>query len=281
MKTHAYVRTNCRRVFQSHDVKFHGPNFKKFIYFLFAPTLIYRDTYPRTELIRWKVVAKHLLEMMGTILFMSFLFERFMLNYFWTYGKDHMSPETLIMNIFGCLIPGFMIQILSFYCLLHSWLNFTSELMTFADRMFYEDWWTSSSFKIYYRKWNVVVQDWLYEYIYKDVYEYVLKGSKTGAALVTITVSAVIHEFIIGFSFGFFYPVLLTFFNFFGSMLLFMNTHKYKNLGNIFIIFGLCTGSGLMCSLYTIEFFARLNCNVSDSTFKYFIPVSWTCNGQS
>ncbi|OTF76606.1 hypothetical protein BLA29_006927, partial [Euroglyphus maynei] len=31
-------------------------SFQKFIYFLFAPTLLYRDSYPRTKTIRWKRV---------------------------------------------------------------------------------------------------------------------------------------------------------------------------------------------------------------------------------
>ena len=32
-----------------------------------------------------------------------------------------------------------------------------------------QDWWNSTSYADYYRTWNVVVHDWLYAYIYKDV----------------------------------------------------------------------------------------------------------------
>lgn len=33
-----------------------------------------------------------------------------------------------------------------------------------------QDWWNSNSYADYYRTWNVVVHDWLYAYIYKDLY---------------------------------------------------------------------------------------------------------------
>ena len=39
------------------------------------------------------------------------------------------------------------------------------------NRLFMQDWWNSSNFAGYYRTWNVVVHDWLYSYIYKDVYK--------------------------------------------------------------------------------------------------------------
>lgn len=32
-----------------------------------------------------------------------------------------------------------------------------------------QDWWNSTSYSNYYRTWNVVVHDWLYYYVYKDL----------------------------------------------------------------------------------------------------------------
>jgi sterol O-acyltransferase len=58
--------------------------------------------------------------------------------------------------------------ILGFYMLLHSWFNFWAEILRFPDRLFYEDWWNSLEFGTYYRKWNIVVHEWLYYYIYLD-----------------------------------------------------------------------------------------------------------------
>lgn len=51
MKSHAFVRSNAPRVlsFKPHSEK-EGilcPGFSNFLYFMFAPTLVYRDNYPR------------------------------------------------------------------------------------------------------------------------------------------------------------------------------------------------------------------------------------------
>jgi sterol O-acyltransferase len=54
MKTHAFVRSNVPRALaykphQSEDSQEMTPcpGFSKFLYFLFVPTLIYKDNYPR------------------------------------------------------------------------------------------------------------------------------------------------------------------------------------------------------------------------------------------
>ncbi len=44
-----------------------------------------------------------------------------------------------------------------------------AEIMCYEDKMFYEDWWNSTEFGTYYRKWNTVVHEWLYYYVYTDI----------------------------------------------------------------------------------------------------------------
>ena len=61
------------------------------------------------------------------------------------------------------VLPGF-------FAVLHCWLNAWAEMLTFGDRLFYKDWWNSTSFSGYYRNWNIVVHDWLFSYIYQDMY---------------------------------------------------------------------------------------------------------------
>lgn len=43
-----------------------------------------------------------------------------------------------------------------------------SEIITFADRQFYEDWWNVKDFANYYRKWNIIVHEFLYYYVFQD-----------------------------------------------------------------------------------------------------------------
>ena len=66
------------------------------------------------------------------------------------------------------MVPGTMILILGFFCILYSWMNAFAEMMRFADREFYQDWWNSRQFARFYRTWNVIVHEWLYYYVFRD-----------------------------------------------------------------------------------------------------------------
>lgn len=284
MKTYAFVRENAPKVHRfkekSDDEKLlvKLPSMGWYQYFLFCPTLIYRDTYPRSKTIRWRRVLLLTVEMSMVILFLSFIFERFAMPYFGGFGDSEITVGALIMSIFGCIIPGITIFMCGFYSFLHVWMNIFAEMLRFSDRMFYSDWWTATSFDVYYRKWNVVVHDWLYTYVYKDLYERVFVGKKWLAAIAVFTISAVIHEYIIAFSFRFFYPVLFVLFEGFGMVMMFLPIKKFNSVGNIILWTALCLGNGIQVALYTIEYFARKNCNVGDNLGDFMVPVSWSCH---
>jgi sterol O-acyltransferase len=120
------------------------------------------------------------------------------------------------------MLPTVFFLILGFFAFLHSWLNFWSEVTRFPDRAFYSDWWNSSEFGSYYRKWNIVVHDWLYYYIYIDLIRFfrLFKNKKWMAQLITFFISAIIHEFILYYALGFFYPILFILFTGPGNNLL-------------------------------------------------------------
>ncbi|XP_055680201.1 sterol O-acyltransferase 1-like [Lutzomyia longipalpis] len=205
MKAHAFVRSNAPKVFTG-KVKSDDdhrtaapvlPSFKTFQYFLFCPTLVYRDSYPRTKQIRWKVAFFHFLDVFGIILYLSFIFERFFLPNFKKFGESEVELSTLVLPIFCTILPSTVIFILCFYCVLHAWLNGIAELLRFADRMFYQDWWNSTSYSMYYRKWNVVVHDWLYTYIYKEIHDNIFIGNRRIATDIVFATSAIFHEIVI------------------------------------------------------------------------------------
>lgn len=95
-----------------------------------------------------------------------------------------------------CLLWGLVLQFMAGYFFLHSWSNLFGELLRFADREFYsvshsrhvvklvqatlaplaflslplsQDWWTCTSYSSFYRKWNLLVHDWIKAYIYQDL----------------------------------------------------------------------------------------------------------------
>lgn len=286
MKTHAFVRSNVPRALlpklkeTSEDKPgFYLPEFSKYLYFLFIPTLVYCDSYPRNKHIKWKFVAKCVLEIIGIVFYQSFIFERTIIPVFRDFGTAELKSTAFVLQIFGCMMPAMLIFLSGFYLLLHSWMNAFAEMLRFADRMFYQDWWNATSFPDYYRTWNVVVHDWLYAYIYKDCYEYVFKKSKIFSMLAVFTVSSFVHEYIIAFAFRFFYPVMLVMFQGIGVFVMFITNKEKNSIGNIFMWFSLITGNSLMLCLYNMEYNARRNCEVGNSVIDYFIPVSWHCNG--
>lgn len=233
----------------------------------------------RTKYIRWRLVFWNYLEVIGVVFYVSFIFERFLIPSFQDFGNlSKLHPKSLILSIFGCIMPATLVYLCGFYCLLHAWMNASAEMLRFSDRMFYKDWWNASSFDVFYRTWNVIVHDWLYTYIYKDMYEIVFKESKPAAAIVVFTISALFHEFILSISLRFFYPVLLTMFLGVGCMLMFLRSQKQTTFGNIMVWISLAVGNGVLFSFYTLEYFARQNCPIdSDSMWEYVVPISWRC----
>ncbi|KAG6449596.1 hypothetical protein O3G_MSEX006094 [Manduca sexta] len=221
------------------------PSFQHYVYFIFAPTLVYRDQYPRTKKTRWGVVLFHFIEVAAIIFYNSFLWERFILPYWSDYGKQsRVEAGTVVRGMFACVLPGVLSFLCGFYCVLQAWLNAFAEILRFGDRLFYEDWWTTSRFSRYYRAWNRVVYSWLRDHLYKPL------APRTGRAFSTFIVffvSALAHEVVLALSFGFFYPVLMTEFGVLGVLMLPLtstNGRRFPNVFNLFMWLSFFFGNG-------------------------------------
>lgn len=286
MKVHAFVRSNVSRALtykpneENDKNQLACPGFSKFLYFLFVPTLVYRDAYPRTLKVNWKNVFSDFLQVVGCLFYIYFILVRFLVPVFHKFGHEPMTSKNLVLSVFCCMMPGALVLLCTFFAILHSWLNAFAEMLRFADRMFYQDWWTSRSFAGYYRTWNVVVHDWLYTYIYKDVH--MLTHGKLSSRylpkIVVFVVSAFVHEYIITFTFRFFYPILFVMFGGIGMLFAFIKEKGRSQWWNILMWLGLFMGTGLLLSLYSMEWYARRNCqNNSDTMLDLCIPRSWIC----
>ncbi|OWR43511.1 sterol o-acyltransferase [Danaus plexippus plexippus] len=252
------------------------PSFSHYVYFLFAPTLIYKDVYPRTKKVRWGVVVGHLLEVSAIIFYNSFLWERFILPYWSNYGKEPTVEAGLVVRgMFACILPGVISFLCGFYLLLHAWHNAFAEMLTFGDRLFYEDWWTTSRFSNYYRAWNRVVHAWLRTHIYQPLAP---RAGRAISTFIVFFVSSIAHEVILILSFGFFYPVLVVEFGVFGVLMLPLTAsgRRFPRLYNLLMWLVLFIGNGLLWSLYAMEYFARKNCPKLE-TDNFFVPKSWSC----
>ena len=125
---------------------------------------------------------------LGCIYFVDLIFIQFIYPQFQSLNYHKITMGELIYSIFPAIIPGGFCLLMLFYGLLHCWLNAFSEAMYFGDRLFYavriqpetlnfylnfifylQNWWSSRNMAEYYRNWNLVVHEWLYAYVYKDL----------------------------------------------------------------------------------------------------------------
>jgi len=141
-----------------------------------------------------------------------------------------------------------------------------------------QDWWNSTTYHMFFRTWNVIVHDWLYTYIYRDMYEIVMPYNRVLSATTVFFISAIVHEYIVTFALDFFYPVMFTLFITFGFPMFLIRKTVTSNL---LMWSTLSLGSGLIFSLQTIEFYARQNCSPHPNYYvDLFIPRSWNCQEQ-
>uniref|UniRef100_A0A667WY77 O-acyltransferase n=1 Tax=Myripristis murdjan TaxID=586833 RepID=A0A667WY77_9TELE len=286
MKAHSYVRENVPRVLARAKDKT-GPSLvvpqvSQYLYFLFAPTLIYRDSYPRNPVIRWSYVATKLLQVLGSLFYAYYVFVRLCIPQFRSISLQLFDLRAMVLCVFNSILPGVLVLFLAFFAFLHCWLNAFAEMLRFADRMFYKDWWNSTSFANYYRTWNVVVHDWLYYYVYRDFLWMSQKRCKAAAMFFVFTVSAVVHEYILAICFGFFYPVLFCLFMCFGMMFNFILHDQRKGpIWNIIMWTSLFLGQGVIICLYSQEWYAQRYCPVKEPSFlELLTPRSWSCHLQ-
>ncbi|XP_039312312.1 sterol O-acyltransferase 1 [Solenopsis invicta] len=284
MKSWAFVRSAAPRYLsyesQSETSRPSGPKFSQYLYFLFAPTLLYRDEYPRTTEIRWMVVFWNFFEF-GLSIFHEFLiFDRVVVPIYHVFGTQYLEPKWFIKNALESCIFIFPLFIVAQYILFQAWMNAWAEMLRFADRLFYKDWWNSTTINEFARKWNSIVHNWLYTYIYKDMYEIVVPRNRTLAAFAVFFICGIVHEYIMAFIMGFFYPVVLIVY---GNVILFFLIFKNKVVTNN-IFEWILTNITLIISfnLYTMELYARWNnCPPHPNYYlDLFIPRSWSCQKQ-
>ncbi|XP_029005500.1 sterol O-acyltransferase 2 [Betta splendens] len=283
MKSYSFIREtvpvimrNTPKEGESHRL----PTFSSYLYFLFCPTLIYRESYPRNSRIRWNYVGVTLGMILGCLFYGYFILVRLCMPIFRPENKQPFSKRTLVLAVFQSILPGIMLLLLAFFAFLHCWLNLFGELLRFADRMFYKDWWNSTSFANYYRTWNVVVHDWLYYYGYRDFLWLSQRRFRTAATLCVFLVSAVVHEYALAIGFGFFYPVMFFLFAVFGVVFNFtMNDKRQSPVFNIIMWTCLFLGQGVLVCLYCQEWYAQIHCPRTENSFWELVtPRSWSCS---
>nr|XP_019049785.1 sterol O-acyltransferase [Kwoniella bestiolae CBS 10118]OCF28715.1 sterol O-acyltransferase [Kwoniella bestiolae CBS 10118] len=160
--------------------------YKHFLDFMFFPTLVYQLEYPRTKTMRPLVVVEKVVATLGTFSLIYTITEHYILPVIPKPGDPLLRSfinlalpmmVNYLFIIFECVCTGF------------------AELSYFADREFYQDWWNSTSWDQFSRKWNKPVHTFLLRHVYASTMTG-LQLSRTSAAFVTFLLSALCHELV-------------------------------------------------------------------------------------
>lgn len=167
-------------------------------YFWWAPTLVYQPVYPRTTRIRWLFVAKRVVEVFALAMFM------------WIASAQYAAPvlRNSLDKIASLDIPSMaerlmklstislVIWLAGFFALFQSFLSALAEVMQFADREFYTDWWNSPSVGTYWRTWNKPVYQFMKRHIFSPL---VGRGwTSQQASSAVFVLSGALHELLVG-----------------------------------------------------------------------------------
>ena len=167
-------------------------------YFWWAPTLVYQPVYPRSSEIRWTFIVKRLVEVACLSVFI------------WLASAQYAAPvlrnslkkmatldiASIIERLMKLSTISLVIWLAGFFAVFQSVLNALAEVMRFADREFYTDWWNSPSVGAYWRTWNKPVYHFMKRHIYSPL---VGRGwsSNTASAMVFVF-SGILHELLVG-----------------------------------------------------------------------------------
>jgi len=118
------------------------------------------------------------------------------------------SPkESTLFVVAEILIPITFCYMLVFYLVFDCICNAFAEVTRFGDRLFYDDWWNSTTMDEFARLWNRPVHLWLQRHIYLESME-TFKLTKANAVWITFLFSSIFHELLMMLCFRVFRPWL-------------------------------------------------------------------------
>jgi len=232
-------------------------NFASYCYFLLVPTLVYEANYPRSQRVRYWYALKEFIQIIGCFFIAYVLFLQFILPVI----KE--NENFIAYDLLRMAIPSIIIWLLGFYALFHCLLNCIAELLHFADRQFYLDWWNAISLDIFWRKWNLLVHEWLLRHVYLESIQSA-KASKKTAVMLTFLASAIMHEFVFAVAFhalkpwfflGMFFQVPLIIVS--QKLVRMLPPQSARRWGNIFVWCSLFLGQPLIELLYMREYICK------------------------
>ncbi|XP_058980795.1 diacylglycerol O-acyltransferase 1 isoform X2 [Musca domestica] len=171
--------------------------YRDIIYFLAAPTLCYELNFPKTTRIRKRFLLKRLLEVIIGVNVVMSLFQQWIIpsvkNSLIPFSRMEVGLAT--ERLLKLALPNHLVWLCFFYLTFHSFLNATGEILHFADRNFYNDWWNSNNIDTFWRTWNMPVHRWCVRHLYIPVVK--MGYSSRQASTIVFLISAFFHEYLV------------------------------------------------------------------------------------
>jgi len=62
-----------------------------------------------TGRVRWHYVMSNLFQVLASLFYMYYIFERFCIPMFRDFTSDYITPRRIIVSVFGCILPGTLV----------------------------------------------------------------------------------------------------------------------------------------------------------------------------
>jgi len=165
-------------------------------YFWFLPTLCYELNFPRTRMIRKTFLLNRFMEVFICSNLCICIIQQYVIpsvvQTLLPFSK--MEISLIAERILKLAIPNHLMWLLGFYLGFHALLNINAEILQFADRSFFRDWWNAPNLEVFWKTWNLPVHRWAVRHVYKPM---LYSGySKITSMMVVFSLSALLHEYL-------------------------------------------------------------------------------------
>lgn len=182
------------------------PTLKSLMYFLFAPTLIYQHSYPRSpHPTNWGRVVENLLQIAFGLWLAMLIMNRQLIPLTQEVGTGGVITADLMYRIAiwsglfgGCIFFGMGF----FFC--NCWFNVWAEVLRFGGRQFHNNWSTARDGLEQMPMWNSDVQNWVLCYGYLPCISWTSSRRMTFCLL--IFSSSLVHDYVLSSALEVFFP---------------------------------------------------------------------------
>ena len=171
---------------------------KNLSYFWWAPTLVYQPVYPMNSQRRWDFIFKRMAEFFLLCVVVWIASAQYAVPLLRNSLNDisTLNLVNIIERVLKLSTISLVCWLAGFFALFQSFLNGLAEIMYFADREFYNDWWNVSTVRSYWTSWNKPVTHFMKRHVYAPM---VGRGMHaTVAQVITFLFSGILHELLIG-----------------------------------------------------------------------------------